>query len=187
MTHMANEDPRFEYAGGIPLYLPRHWGRDHATLLLYVETRGLDHEGQLLPENMRTNLDRHVHEAHARRDSDTLEWKPEYGTRIVGDERPCEAHDDWDCLDDMEEVELLCHTGPPNFLAALSPLGIEVAGELRKYKGRKQPLGEFDFDKVIVEACGRLGIDVPEHVQIGGDQDAEDSSGGGGMVDEQDL
>lgn len=173
---MPDQDEHFEYAHGIPLYLPRHWGVDHATLLLYVETRHLDHSGQMLPDNLRTNPGRHVHEAGARRDRGEGIWKPEYGTRISRGERPSEVHDDWDCLDDMEEVQLLLHTGPPNFLVALSPIGIEVAGELRKYKGRKQPLDEFDFDKVIAEACKRLDVPVPQYVltEAGGEAVAED-------------
>jgi len=173
---MAN-DPRFEYAHGIPLYLPRHWGKDHATLLLYVETRHVDHDNVLLPDNLRTNPTRHPHEANARRDRGSLFWKPEHGTRIVGGERPSEVHDDWDCLDDMEEVEILLHTGPPNFMAALSPIGIEVAGELRKYRGRNQPLDEFDFDRAILDACKLLNLPVSKYVSVeaGGDPGDEDT------------
>lgn len=171
------EDPRFEYARGIPLYLPRHWGKDHASLLLYVEARHIDHGGELKPDNLRTNPSRHPHEADARRGRGSIVWKPEYGTTIVGGERPSEAHDDWDCLDDMEEVQMLLHTGPPSFLAALSPIGIEVAGELRKYRGRNQPLEEFDFDRAIVDACRLLDLPVSEDVLVepGGDSGAEDS------------
>jgi len=169
---MADQDARFEYAHGIPLYLPRHWGRDHATLLLYVETRHIDHGGELNPDALRTNPKRHPHEANARGDRGSIVWKSEHdGTRIVGGERPSEVHDDWDCLDDMEEVQILLHTGPPDFLSALSPIGIEVAGELRKYKGRQQPLDEFDFDMAIVDACKLLDLPVSEYVLVepGGD------------------
>lgn len=62
-------------------------------------------------------------------------------------------------------------------MAALSPIGVEVAGELRKYRGRNQPLDEFDFDRALVDACELLDIPVPEHVlvEIGGDPDAKDT------------
>ena len=151
-------DERFEYVGDLPLYLPEHWGHDHATLLLYVETRHLDHGGEIKPDNLRTHRKRHPHEWGARRDGDAAkEWKPEYGTRIVDGSRPCTDHDDWDCLDDMEEQELLIHTGAPGFLVALSALGVEVAGELRKFKGRGNPVSEFDWVEAMRLAKERVG------------------------------
>ena len=146
-------DDRFEYTGdGVPIYTPEHWSKDHATLLLYVETRHLDHHGEILPDNLRTNRERHPHEWGIRRDANTSTWRPEYATRITDGTRPSTEHDDWDCLDDMEEMELLIYSPAPSLLVALSEYGIEVAGELRKFKGRGNPLSEFDWEKAMTEA-----------------------------------
>ena len=147
-------DDRFEYtADGVPSYPPEHWGRDHASLLLYVETRHLDHQGEIFPDNLRTNRPRHPHEWDQRRDADSnWDWRPEYGTRLADGTRPSTEHDDWDCLEDMEEQELLISTGAPNLLVALSEYGVEVAGELRKFKGRGNPISEFDWERAMAEA-----------------------------------
>lgn len=150
-------DERFDYTyDGQPIYPPEHWARDHATLLLYVEVRHLDHEGQLVPDNLRTNAERHPHEWGQRKHTSSG-WKLEYATRILDGTRPSDTHDDWDCLDDLEDAGLLIHSGPPNLLVALTDVGIEVAGELRKFKGRGNPVSDFDWQKAIADAEGKVG------------------------------
>lgn len=76
------------------------FGKDHWSLLLYIETRIYDYKGILDPYHMRIkNL--------AIRSG----WKPEYGTRLFGYWNKDETvnpllrlhnHDDYDCLDDLE-------------------------------------------------------------------------------------
>jgi len=145
-------NPRFRYSEtGLPFYLPEHWGYDHASLLLYVEDMHLDHHGQLNVDYVRTNRDSRPMEWAQRRDQDH-QWRPGYGTRIAGGERPCTDHDDWDCLEDFRLAGLLDYNGAPEFQAALSDIGIEVAGELRKFRGRGNPVAEFDWEKAMAEA-----------------------------------
>ncbi len=160
---MSDNDPRFEYTNdgkGVPIYTPEHWGHDHAKQLLYVETRFQDHGGNMIPDNMNAHPGRFPHEHEAKR-RPPPEWKPEWATRIgIDNEQPCPVHCDCDVMEDLEDAGILIHTGPPNFMAALSELGVEVAGELRKYRGRCNAarakgqddpplLREFDWEKAF--------------------------------------
>lgn len=165
-------DERFEYIEGsdIPIYTPEHWGKSHANNLLYVEIRCLDHKGQLKPASLSTNEKRHHWEAQARGRLNTKEnpWEASYATQIKGGECPCSLHDDWDCLDDMEDAGLLLSTGAPNFLAFLTPIGVEVALELRKHKHLGKSLDEFDFVQAIEQAKLKLTVEAPAEDDIFG-------------------
>lgn len=78
------------------------WGKDHWTLLAYIESRCVDHRGVLKNANMRTHGARHP--LFAARGYNPPPDGSQYPTRYKGGERS--DHDDWDCLDDMVRAGL---------------------------------------------------------------------------------
>lgn len=116
------------------------FGKDHWSLLVYVEYRVLNHRGALdrkhlrisnvaLQKNLTTGMNL---------------WKPEYGTRLSGywneDKTTNKGlllldHDDYDCLDDLEEAGLVKNFGSalhPGYI--LTKEGIKVCGLLLEHK-----------------------------------------------------
>lgn len=91
-------------------------GRDHASLLLYLQTRETDYNGFPDDEHMRSK----------RRDG----WSEDYSSR-KWDGRMFEDHDDYDTMYDLEELELLVDRGTglyPN--VRLTKTGHELVGKL---------------------------------------------------------
>lgn len=87
---------------------PELWGRDHASTLLYLETRVVDHGGK--------------HEApHMRRDG------TKYPTRLRGG-KTRKGHSDYDCVADMQAAGLLVF----GTFTTLTDLGWAVAHALRR-------------------------------------------------------
>src|SRR4029079_15268500 len=68
--------------------------------ILYIESRCVDHAGRLDDRNLRCNPERHTgHVKHG-------PWETAYGTRL-SDGVVLAAHDDWDCIDDLEAAGLI--------------------------------------------------------------------------------
>lgn len=105
------------------------WGRDHWSTLAYIETRCVDHRGEIRPANMRTNTGRH----------------PLFGARGLGpgdgskyptrcnDGSELSDHDDWDCLNDMRLAGLIVIVRPR--AAELWDVPVGSRGSI-KYQGR---------------------------------------------------
>lgn len=90
------------------------WGRDHWNVLAYVETRWVDHHGQLNHDQMRVDPDRHPLFASARRL--TMPGTTKYPTRLKTVETGSDGcygaeelvdHDDYDCLGDAIRLGLV--------------------------------------------------------------------------------
>lgn len=92
--------------------IPREeWGRDHMSTLVYVETRAVDHSGQLMVAHLRDGV--------------------KYPTRLKDSELI--GHTDWHCLDDLEEAGLLINNGTGiNRVYSLTDEGWKVAGLERR-------------------------------------------------------
>jgi hypothetical protein len=83
------------------------WGRDHKSMLLYIEHCCVDCGGNPALERMRCDPDLHPGLAHrASRASRGVK----YPTRLAGGAK-LENHDDWSCIEDMEELGLVVNTG----------------------------------------------------------------------------
>lgn len=89
-------------AGGRPL-AAGEWGKDHWTLLLYLETRAVDRGGKIDPDHMRTRLPHHSMCYRAKRHPVD---GTRYGTIVRGGAEQAD-HDDWDCVRDLEAAGLL--------------------------------------------------------------------------------
>lgn len=122
------------------------FGKDHWSLLAYVETRCVDAAqgmGRLERSRMRCNPQSHpLLSAGA-------PWRAHYGSRLRGffdfeqrsdPEKAAAAglllldHDDWDCLDDLQAAGLLQVQSLANPCVSLTPAGVRVSAALRAHK-----------------------------------------------------
>lgn len=118
-TSVVEEQPR------IPI---EKWGKDHWSTFAYLETRCVDHKGEIERRHMRCDSDRHPQFAHM-----PSEMEQKYPTRYKDGELA--DHDDWDCLDDCELVGLVENKGTGlHRVYKLTALGRMVAAQLRQHK-----------------------------------------------------
>ena len=136
------------------------FGKDHWSLLAYVETRCVDGKGgvgSLVPAHLRGNPATHPLLANYL----PTGWKQSYSTRLKGffqypgrgdparaiaDGFMVDGHDDWDCLDDLEAAGYLEVLSLSNPAVQLTPLGIEVAAKLRKHKAQGGLFASFSLE-----------------------------------------
>ncbi len=117
------------------------FGKDHWSLLAYVETCCVDsvgNTGRLDPLRMRCNPKRHPMMAVAR--FGERRWEPTYGTRLrmtrTGKVSQLKTHDDWDCLDDLEAAGLVEVLSLINGFVHMTEDGLKVAHALREHKAK---------------------------------------------------
>jgi hypothetical protein len=123
------------------------WGKDHWSMLAYIETLCVDSRlkgvGEIDKRRVRANGDRHP--LHAVNAADCGAWNPDWGTRLAGywdtlgrtvPTRKIAAHDDWDCLDDMEKAGLVEVISEANGFVKLTEKGMKIAAEVRAYKAK---------------------------------------------------
>lgn len=128
---------------------PSRFGKDHWSLLAYVETccvDGRDGIGTLDRRRLRCNENNHP--LYKGTYSPTG-WQPSYSTRLAGffdfadrsDTTKAVAaglqilgHDDWDCLDDLRSAGYVDILSLANSCVRMTPQGIKVAAMLRKHK-----------------------------------------------------
>lgn len=112
------------------------YGKDHWSLLGYVDCCCVDHGGQLDKRKLRTN--ENTHPVHAVNRASVGAWRLDSGTRLKGyfpDQDPAlmlPDHDDWDCLEDMERAGLLEIMSEVNALVRLTAAGSVMAGQLER-------------------------------------------------------
>ncbi len=139
----------------------REWGRDHASTLLYVEARCVDHRGVLKNENMSCNARRHRKLLVGAMSAGTIaprRWKDEYSTRLREDQES--GHDDWDCLEEMAGAGLLTFAikdKKPGFpfeggevVVKLTREGADLAALLRRCRQLDLKDSSDAFDEWIV-------------------------------------
>lgn len=135
---------------------PSKFGKDHWSLLAYLETRCVDGQygvGVIDFRRVRCNPERHPVHAVNR-----TAWQSNYGTKLAGffefagrDDLAAAAaagvqlpdHDDWDCIADLEAADLLTLTSSANGLVKLTDLGIKVSAALRAHKANGGQFAEF--------------------------------------------
>lgn len=104
---------------------PERWGRDHQSVLLYLETRCVDYGGQVRTEQLRCNPTRHAYGGGVR-------WSDKYTTRLR-EGVAAVGHDDWDCIDDLVAAGLVIWGGTgANPVFRLTDDGWREAGRLRR-------------------------------------------------------
>ena len=92
------------------------WGRDHQTLLTYIETRCVDQGGIPDPRHLRPG---------------------ESGTRLPG-KVVLANHSDWNCIDDLVAADMLIRHGTGiNPVFELTDAGWELAGKMRRARAKR--------------------------------------------------
>ena len=133
------------------------WGKDHWSLLAYVETCCVDTKGVLDHDRMRTNVLRHPGLVgprvamifNALVGSGTKPYR--YPTRLRNGTEP--EHDDWDCFYDLEAAGLIEDDGTGiHPVARMTPSGTQLAAEIRKHKSSGGSL--FTFIPGLSEKAG---------------------------------
>ena len=143
------------------------WGKDHWSLLAYIECRCVDYGGIPSRDHMRINEKKHPGLAN-RAVMGGMEWSSKYGTRLNGfwkngttdPSRQLPDHDDWDCLYDLEAAGLIKDNGTGiHPLAEMTPKGREIAALLRAHKaeggqfaGFAEKFAAWQKEKVEVKA-----------------------------------
>lgn len=130
------------------------FGKDHWSLLAYVETRCVDGKtgvGQLAHTHMRGNPQTHPLLANT-------PWKPHFGTRLkdffsfehrsdalkaIAAGLMLDGHDDWDCLDDLAAAGYVEILSLANGHVRMTDAGLELAAQLRHHKARGGQFASF--------------------------------------------
>lgn len=147
------------------------WSKDHWSLLAYLETLVVDSGGRIGEidrEKLRCNENRHPLSA-GYRDHVLMPWSPSWGTRLRGhsEESPrlLPEHDDWDCLEELEEAGLIEIISMVNGFFRLTRTGQKVAASIRAHKQEGGVYAKYELPaelrKEISEA--REHIEMREH------------------------
>lgn len=131
---------------------PTQYGKDHWSLLAYVETRCVDYGGVLDVAHLRVkNPAIGMGSRHA--PYSRPGWKPEYGTRLAGywnkdgttdPNKRLPDHDDLDCLEDLEAAGFIKNFGTGlNPAYEMTKLGNRVASLLREHKTEGKHYSSF--------------------------------------------
>lgn len=116
------------------------FGRDHYSLLLYVESRCVDNAGIPAAVSMRCNVKRHPGLGTG---SSVAVWRDEWSTRLRGGKR-AKGHDDWDCFADMAAVGWVCNIGTGvNPKWYLTEVGWCMAHLVRRWKAAGNQVKDF--------------------------------------------
>lgn len=117
--------------------LPKDFGKDHWSLLAYIETRCVDYRGVLDVSHLRIKNSAIGTGAPYNRPK----WKSEWGTRLAGyfeskdESRQIKNHDDLDCQTDLENAGYIENMGTGlNPACKMTKLGNQVASLLRQHK-----------------------------------------------------
>lgn len=130
----------------------KDWGKDHWSLLAYIETCCVDGKegvGKLDGRRMRANSATHpLLAGHNSSMGDQKDGKYMYPTRLKGyfEDRTkvIENHDDWDCLDDIIDsgfVELVGTLMNP--FVKMTSVGMFLASNLREHKANGGQFATF--------------------------------------------
>ena len=139
------------------------FGRDHWSLLAYLDvccSKGMAGIGQIDRAKLRAHPDRHPLLAHL------ADWNDNWGTRLfglgkdIGVEDPAVSHasglklaqhDDWDCIDDLEEAGYIETFTRANFAVQLTKEGLQAARDLRAHKSAGGQFSNFQREVQTAE------------------------------------
>jgi hypothetical protein len=141
------------------------FGKDHWSMLAYVETLCVDSSnagiGQIDLRRVRANERTHPLLSV---NGPMAAWKPNFGTRLKGffdfagrnDPAAAEAaglqltaHDDWDCLDDLEAAGLVETLSRANGAVRMTEPGLLMSARLRQHKAQGGMFANFDPDGLV--------------------------------------
>lgn len=118
------------------------FGKDHWSLLAYIQTLCVDSQsgiGRINANRMRTNKNKRPHIGN----SCITPWKESWGTRLQGyfecdketqQTLQLKEHDDWDCLEDLEQNGLVDIISDVNHFITLTESGKALSLRLTHHK-----------------------------------------------------
>ncbi len=121
-------------------------GKDHWSLLSYIETCCVDHEGHF--DLMRIRVNPESHPLLAIGKLSLRKWQSLYGTQL-NDNSILSNHDDVDCLNDLEKAGMIYIQSLVNAIAVLSPMGIIVSSQLRNHKIKGGQYKDFKIQSIV--------------------------------------
>lgn len=132
------------------------WGKDHWSLLAYLESVAVDYGGKV--DNLKMRVDPRVHLKFAHHASRYGGDSPSY---LKGGER-LEKHDDFSCMEDLVAAEFIhaftkdkseseidnavVHGGLMSCRIELTDMGRVVSAALRKHKSDGGQFAEFEWN-----------------------------------------
>jgi hypothetical protein len=122
-------------------------GKDHFSLLLYVESRCVDYNGKLDFDRLRINPETHPQfcgNPYMKRS-----WKENYGTLLSSGER-LPNHDDIDCLEDIDRLGFIEIYSFSNLFVIMTKLGNNAVSKLREFKTEGIRLGSLKLSECDV-------------------------------------
>lgn len=130
------------------------WGKDHWSTFAYAETCVVDQQ-PLDRDRLRCNVKKRPHLVGPTVNRfGNARWEPSYGSKLKGyflegnkrdESRKLQDHDDWDCLEDMEEAGLIEFVSVINAIVTFTDKGLAVAAHLRKHKAKGGYFSNFEF------------------------------------------
>ena len=106
------------------------FGKDHWSVLAYLECCAVDNKGRLDVRRMRCDADRHPGLVNGLLDS----VQQKYPTILAEGEELID-HDDWDCVDDLEAAGFVEQLGTGiNPVVKMTELGLKVIAAIRAHK-----------------------------------------------------
>ncbi len=114
------------------------WGKDHWSVLAYVETCAVEQQ-TLDRRRLRINPKRHPLLAH-------ISWDNRDYPTMLGRGATLGNHDDWDCIEDLEEAGLVNILSAVNTAVTMTELGTEIAHALRRHKLAGHNFAEFSWN-----------------------------------------
>lgn len=135
------------------------FGRDHWSILAYIETRCVDYKGIPDHNHFRCNAKRHPGLPGIQHNLATLPtWKTEYSTRLKGhtQAQPVQVrgHDDWDCAEDLAAAGLIeIHGSGINPWYKLTPAGKTHAAQIRSHKSNGGAFSTYLTADPLTTAC----------------------------------
>jgi len=153
-----------------PEFVPiASWGKDHFSMLAYIECRCVDHRGVVDQRHMRADPKVHPHRVDARSQAQghvpgtgaASQKRKKYPTKLK-DGLEKHNHDDWSCLEDMEAGGLLEWNGTGmNPVFKLTTLGKIIAASLRSHKMEGGVFANFEVPPEVLEKMQPV-VEVPE-------------------------
>ena len=130
------------------------FGKDHWSLLGYIETCCVEGDGEIVHDRMRTNPDCNPDLGYRRTMFSKLEWKDEYSTRLKSfpwksksekekAKHRVSGHDDWDCLEDLEKAGLARLLSYVNGFVQMTDAGLAMAAKIRVHKAKGGSFSNF--------------------------------------------
>jgi hypothetical protein len=120
------------------------WGRDHYSLLLYLESCAVDKKGVVDDKRLRINADKRGFGNGLGTGYST--WKPTYGTQYQGSAIPDPNHDDLDVLEDLEDIDWVKNLGTEvNPFVSITDAGRKVVSLVRDFRAKGGQLRDFVY------------------------------------------